>query len=505
MERRSFLASSAASVPMFRGLRNDRGTAPSRSTSGAALTVEASRSSTVVGTPVSVRASGGSGAYEWSVRESPDGSEATVRDSSGQVTSVTPDTSGSYVVELSSGGESADVSFEVGQRTDLVDRFAPRLHFHQDTEYKPTRLEALVENSHLRSGDQTVTESPSLFDLSGRDSSHYLELQGSESDYPGYQEAYPPTVYANVVRGTDYDGTTYDAVVYWFVYTYDPKHGFAGFGAHQGDVESLVVLVDDSGEGAYLVPNTHGGMTILPFEQAASDGTHPDVYPEHRSHVSFLRDTGEYDGDGFQTYSFWSDASADCGALDSTASAFHSEWTGSSETWAHDGSADTEYELVELTGDEVWSDYAGGLSDEAGSITIPQQRNQYDDPGSRAASRGCPDHEQVSGQIAYNSHQVDSQAGSAVVGVEITNDGGKPHPYWVTIAHADGGAVASRQVRVGTANPSVFDDGQTRSETIEFEPPSGASELVAELWLHPPDVRRNHDFEDETSSFTIEA
>lgn len=512
MNRRSVLTTGITGLSALGAVRvrdgNRTRVSASESSDGEPLTAESSRSSTVVGAPVWVRASGGSAAIEWTVRDAPEGSEATIRDRSARVTSIRPDEPGSYVL-AATDDESATLEFEVDPRSAIVERFAPQIHFHEETEYRPTRLEALVENARLRRDGETVVSEPTVFDLAGRDDSHYLELRGDESDYPTYQEAYSPTVYANVTPETEYGGETYAAVTYWFVYTYDPKHGFASFGAHQADVESMVVLIDDDGRDAYVAAAAHGGMTIVLFEQAVSEGTHPDIYPEHRSHATFLRDTSAYDGDGYQTYSFWSDADADCGSINALESTFHSEWTGSNETWSHDESEGSGYQLVELTGTEVWTDYEGGLSDEPGSIQIPHRRQHYHDPGGRMADRGCPDHEQVSGVIEREDHVIDDGE-AATVTVTVTNEGGKPHSFWVTVEPAgddtetaDNDPLALERVRVGTANPSLFGSGRSRSVTIEVEPPVAERELVAELWLHPPDVRRPHDLADATVPFRV--
>lgn len=509
--RRSVLSSATAGLSLLYGARAadalaDRPSASERTVESAggttSLSLARSRARTVVGTPVSFRATGGTGSYEWMVHAAPGRSEADVHDPTGRVTSLRPDAPGRYEVAVTDGAETALTPFTVTPRSDLIERFAPRLHFHADTAYRPTRLEALVHNASLESNGETVTTDPTVFDLEGRDDAHYLELEGRESEYPEYQEAYPPTIYANVTDETTFRGEKYAAVTYWFVYTYDPKHGFARFGAHQADVESLVVLVDDEGEGAYVAPAAHGAMTIRPFDQAVPDGTHVAVYPEHKSHATYLRDSSAYDGDGFQVYSHWDDPDADCGDVDPFLSAFHSEWTGSAERWSHDGAVGTEYQLVELTGDEVWATYEGGLAADPGSITPPHQRQQYADPGGRMEDRGCPDHEQVSGRIEYEDHSL--EADRATVTVTVSNDGGKPHPFWLSVAGpADGEHHGHERARVGTANPRPLIEGRRRSVTLELESPDPDRKLTVQLWLHSPEVRRDRDLEDVTAAFTL--
>ncbi|MFO7792017.1 MAG: hypothetical protein R6W73_03430 [Candidatus Saliniplasma sp.] len=450
---------------------------------GSDLEIELSRSYTVVGTPVSVRADGGE-EYDWEIISAPAESEADFHDPNKRITSIRPDKPGEYEIKLNSDGDYETICFIVDERSDIVEEFAPRLYFHGDTEYRPTRIEALVENSILKKEDVgTIDDNPTVFSLENKDDSHYIELVGSESDYPSYQEDYEPTIYANVIPETEFQGETYTAITYWFIYTYDPKYGFATFGSHQGDVESTVVLINEEGEGEYLAPAQHGAMSYIPFEQATEVGNHVALYPEHKAHATFLRDTSAYDGSGIQVYSFWSDPDADPSEIDEFESIFHSEWTGSAESWSHDGSVGVEYNIIELTGDEIWSTYEGGLNDEPGSITPPHQREHFVDPGQRMEDRGAEDYKQIEGSLSADLIE------NNIVEVSVSNDLGKPHEFWVTVETDKGEILGKQPVGVGCGN--------SKDATIEFNYTSDYTLLTAELWLYPPDLRRDHDFEDE--------
>lgn len=483
------------------------------------MSVSASRTETIVGTPVTFQAD--SAVATWNVSDAPAGSEATLRDGNAGTVSLQPDVAGIYeitAVETTSGtgteavsdtagtGQPTTVTVEAREQTAVIAEFAPRVHFHEDGPYRPTRLEALVENAALRHAtDGTVREENlTVFDLADRGDGHYLSLHGETRDYPAYQEAFEPTVYANYVPEVSFEGDTYSAIHYWFVYTYDPKHGFAVFGAHQGDVERTSVLLDGD-DPAYVLPAGHGGQTVAPYEQWAGDDGRLDVFVEHRSHASYLRDTTAFDGEGYQVYEFWGDSGAACDDVARFESTFHNEWTGSDGTWeppsrqgeiGSDGSEQTgDYRIVELDGNETWASYEGGLAEAPGSIQIPQARTVYDDPGPRFG-RACHDRDQVRGSLTVDDVRLDTDGGDALaptsgtVEVTVANAGGKPHEFWVTVESADGDMLGSEAVPVGTTRWELVDGQATASVPFAYD---GEGDVTAQLWLHPPETREDGD------------
>ena len=444
-------------------------------------TIVLSRTETVVNTPVTMATGGETDRSDWTVT-GPAG-ELSVREGRG-VFSVQPDAPGEYEVRVR--GTDATATFEAREQTAVIEEFAPRLSFHEDGPYRPTRIEALVENAVLRHGDDGLVDAePSLLSLANRDGNHYLELDGPESEYPEYQEAFEPTVYANYVPDVAFQGEQYDAIHYWFIYTYDPKHSFARLGAHQGDVEWTSVLIDGDGDPAYVLPAAHGGQSVAPYEQFADD-RRVTLYPEHRSHATYLRDSSKFDGNDLQVYEFWTDGSADCGDVARFESTFYSEWTGSAERWSPDGETEIEYNLIELTGNEVWASYEGGLAASPGSITAPHARTRFTDPTDRFDG-ACWDHEQVSGSLSVDSF--DTDAGTAEVSVE--NKGGKPHEFWVTVETSDE-ILATQSVPVGTSRFGSFYESEQTELTFEAD----TDDLTVELWLHPPETRHSFDYED---------
>jgi hypothetical protein len=346
-------------------------------------------------------------------------------------------------------------------------------------------MAALAENANLRRGSgELVTEGPlTAFDLAGRDDSHYLELPDSRSAYSTYEAAFEPTIYANYVPNVTFEGEQYAAINYWFVYTFDPKHGFARFGAHQADVEWTTLLLQD-GDPVWAFPAAHGAETRAPYEQWAGADGRLDLYPEARSHATYLRNTAAFDGAGYQVY-------GSCGEVARFESTFHSEHTGSAETWSHDGSTGTEYTLVELTGNESWASYAGGFSNSPSSITGPHQRGHFDEPAG-ALDGACPDHERVEGSLTVDDVTTSDDGGT--VDVTVANDGGTPHEFWVTVESTNGTVLGAESVRVGTTRWSLV-SGEA-SATVSFE--GTASNLTAQLWLHPPETRREADHVEST-------
>lgn len=481
-----------------------------------ATTVDQSRNETVVGTPVTVQTDL-AGTPNWTVVASPNASEAQPSDPGAHTTSIRPDEPGAY--ELQPSPDAPSAAFTVTNRSTVIETYAPVLHFHEDADYRPTRLEALVDNSELRTEDSAVETDPTLFDLADRGPEHYLELDPGvayspsllslgdrdlahylglaeeEPAYAAYQESYPPTIYANVNENATFEGESYTAVTYWFIYTWDPKHGFAKLGYHQADVESTIVLIDD-GEPAYVAPLAHGGASYRPFEQVETTGTHPHLYVEHKSHATYLRNSDRHTG-GIQVYSHWGDSGADCDDIVPLASVFHDEHTGTDTSWTPGNGGDVEYELIELTGDEIWSTYEGGLAAAPGSITPPHQRGQYTAAGEHLESRGCPDRELVSGWVEISDTTIDGD--EATIDIRVGNDGGMPHEFWVTATADDGEPLESEPVPIGATGPTLFGNPvEKTSLAVESQ-----EDVTVELWLHPPDVRESDDLVDRSVSVDL--
>ena len=521
-----------AATPFVSAVKANGGPSPVQSGS-----IQLSRDRTVVGAPVSVR---GPEDVEWELENKPPGSDARLHDPTSQRTSIRPDVDGRYVVAavLDTGRER--VSFRADERSALIERYAPKLHFHAETAYRPTRIEAMLEAAELRRtdeeaqhppvpggqyprnrieedphGGETVASEPSVFDLEGRDGSHYLYLPDERAEYRTYHETYSPTLYASVTE-TTFRGEQYTAIVYWHFLVFDPKHGLAQFFEHQADLESVIVLVGDDGP-EWFASAQHGSGEFRRWDATPKDGMHPHIYLEKGAHASMLRNSNRYDGDDFLVQGYYlgnaSPFSNDT-ETDPAFSLLHTDETGSAEVWSPDNSEDVSYQLVPLVGNEVWSTYEGGFSSDPAGITGPHQRHQYSDPGGWIADRPYPDHEHVEATGEVYTASIEGDALTVDVGVK--NWGPKPHPYWASIETkpptADWAAahrLTDQRFRVGTDREAfarvdaggqrVGNTQETRREITVGLPDDYAPawDVRLQVWSYRAEVRTESDFHDE--------
>lgn len=505
--------------------------------------IRLSREYTVTGSPVTVQ---GPKSVEWELRNAPRGSDATFHDPTARTTSIRPDEPGQYVVAARTDDGTAHASFRADARNELIDRHAPVFGFHLDDVYRPTRYEAMLSAGELRRtddpapsapgsayaahrtggdrhGGEVVAEDPTVFDLAGRDDSHYVYLPGPVDEYRTYHERYPPTIYANVTE-TTFRGERYTAVVYWHFHVFDPKRGGAEILEHQADLESCIVLVGEDGP-EWFGAVQHGSGEFRRWDATPTDGTHPRVFVEMGAHATMLRDTGRYDGDGFLVQGYYvgdqfptsegteTDPALTAAQVASPTSGEKVDETGSAEVWRHDG-GDVAYQLVPLVGNEVWSTYEGGFSDSPGGNTGPFQRGHYDDPGGKIADRLYADYKHLDATVAVENATIAGDALTVHLGVR--NWGPKPHPFWASIEAkppdadwADAVRLSDQRFRVGT-DFEAFVDAQAEGERVGTTEetrtettvglPDGYDESWAvrvRVWNYPADLRRPRDLQDE--------
>lgn len=506
--------------------------------------IRLSRDYTVTGSPVTVQGPEG---VEWELRSAPGGSDASFHDPTARTTSIRPDEPGEYVVAARTDDGTTHAGFHADPRNALIDRHAPVFGFHLDDFYRPTRYEAMLSAGELRRTDSpapsapgsaytahraetdphdgaVVAADPTLFDLAGKDGSHYIYLPGPVDEYRTYHERYPPTIYANVTE-TTFRGESYTAVVYWHFYVFDPKRGGAEILEHQADLESCIVLVGADGP-EWFGAVQHGSGEFRRWEATPTRGSHPEVFVEMGAHATMLRDTSRYDGDGFLVQGYHvggqfptsegteTDPALTAAQAASPTSGEKIDETGSAEVWHPEGRGDVEYQLVPLVGNEVWSTYEGGFSDSPGGNTGPFQRSHYRDPGSKIADRLYAGHEQIDATADVRNATVAGDALTVHLGVR--NWGPKPHPFWASVEvkppdadWADGTVRSDQRFRVGT-DFEAFVDRQARGErvgeTAEKQTevtvplPEGYDEnwgVRVRVWNYPAAVRRAHDLQDE--------
>lgn len=489
---------------------------------GEAVSIAASRDTTVTGSPISLRATySGEGTvetYKWTVVDVPDGDDgvpAAPDRHDRRTTSFRPEAPGEYrlavTVTTAAGGEyTAFRTVTVEERSSLIEEYAPILHFHPEETYFPTRFEAYVRNADLHDGDRTV-EDPTLWDLADASPDAHLSLEGDESDYPTYEHHYPRTVYASVHPEVTFRGEQYTAVTYWLFYVYDPKDGsVAGVAQHPTDTETVTVLVQD-GEAEWLGASQHKDGERREWSEVDATGTHPHVYPALGAHSNYLRNTSRYAGEGvvldaeFLGVPTPFDATTDDEGGDATTTEGVStqdvlpdsltDVTGGGETWSPDGSVGSAYEIAVLTGEEPWQDYPGSLMPEStrletiyGKAPPPAGRERWRDPGEWLAG--------IRSDEAYLDATFASLAatGDRTVTATLDRPGTKPQTVWVTAeakpadASWDGDRVhaTTERVRLGTTvNPLA-----AREVTLEPVPTSATGEWEVRTTVRaaPPSV-----------------
>ena len=178
---------------------------------------------------------------------------------------------------------------------ELAQRYAPILYFHAAEVFRPQPADVIVEQARLRQSrrlwfDVNVLLSLNvldLFDLES-DESHFLDVwygdDGSSAytNYSAHQAYYeavlspeaggpPAVVYAHVVRDEDPDHVT---IQYWALYFYNDW-----FNKHEGDWETVQVMLTAEGEPEWVMLSQHHGGTRRAWASApVEDGTHPVAY-----------------------------------------------------------------------------------------------------------------------------------------------------------------------------------------------------------------------------------
>jgi hypothetical protein len=477
----------------------DEETVPVTIERSAMFDLEAGRTSATVGSVVALRALGEfDGDVEWTLVDAPAGSETGVRRlPNGKTASLRPDEPGAYTVRVTSpsGDRTATVTVTAENVSThrLLRRYAPRLHFHANETYYPTRYEAFVHNAELEDIRSPDDEAPTMFDLQNRGSRWQLDLRGEQSTYPTYDDDFPMTVYGSVHRDVQFRGQNYTAVTYWLFYVYDPKQddSVAALLGHQSDLETVTILLR-GGEPRWVGASQHYGGELREWSTVGRKGTHVSVYPALGAHSNYLRNTREVDG-GIPIQQQFINRSSRSTDPVSAPLVDYVDRTGDALVATHDGSEDRAYQVVPLTGDEVWASYAGGLGNEDQGH-VPMRRSRWRQPGQWMETSPVPDHRQVSGTLAVRRAAVED--GTVSVRANVSNTGVKPHVFWVFLearpADADWNGSSVRTLERESVSLGV---GQSRQLTVEGATPDGGGEWTyrARLLRYPLDVLDRQD------------
>ncbi|MHB9285667.1 hypothetical protein ACKVMT_01340 [Halobacteriales archaeon Cl-PHB] len=449
------------------------------------LTLTASRSQVPTGGTISVNAAGDTGGeLEWQLAQAPSESDATLRAHNGQTVTVRPDEPGTYTIEARapSTGASGQVTVSTSgtSQLSLLRRYAPRLHYDRAERYRPTRYEAFVKHAALEDFGQSNTERPTMFDLAGRSDDWELDLHGEEADFPRYDDGYPPTVYGSIHEGVSFRGERYTAVTYWLFYIYDPKdpEGISQLFAHQSDLESVTILLQD-GEPKWVGASQHHGGELREWAKTPKSGTHIELYPAVGAHSNYLRNTENYGGEGIPGQNQFAFADSLATTLLDVG---YADQTGDDRLLTVSAAGDSRYEVVPLTGDEVWATYNGAFGPSDNEGKVPMARERWAQPGAWLEAHLPPDEAQVGGTISTAA--IDQVAdGQLTADVRLTNPGPKPHTLVailetkpVTAAWEDAGeVVTTERVPLGV--------DQTASVTLQGTPAGDVERFDARVRL----------------------
>lgn len=446
----------------------------------AAFDLEAGRSSAPVAGVVSLRALGEfQGDVSWSLVDAPAGSDAAVRPlPNGATASLRPDAAGDYVVAVRSpdGNRTARVTVTAtddGAYT-LLRTYAPRLHYHRNETYRPTRYEAFVHNATLEDIRSTDVEDTTMFDLAGRGSRWELDLDGDTEQFRTYDDGFPPTVYGSVHRDVQFRGANYTALTYWLFYVYDPKQedSIAALLGHQSDLETVTLLLQD-GEPQWVGASQHYGGELRRWEQVNRTGTHLEVYPALGAHSNYLRDTGRYDAGIPIQQQFINHTSRETSLVEPPVVDYRDR-TGDAVVLTPDGSGDGRYQVVPLTGTEVWASYDGAFGPEDDVGKVPMCRTRWQRPGEWMASAPVPADEQVDGAVRVRSTAV--EGGTVTVRANVSNAGPKPSLVHVVLEARPADADWNGSGVVTVTRRSVpLAPGAARTLTVEAPVPGDAA------------------------------
>jgi hypothetical protein len=457
----------------------------------AALAVAAARTETVVGSPVALRTPPTYDApTAWELVEAPAGSDATLRTYDRGTATFRPDATGTYRVRVESDGATATTTVRAttAERVRALRRYAPRVHYAADEPYQPTRYEALVYNAELQDILHPNVADPTLFDIAGRSDDWELDMPADPSEFASYDDRFPPTVYGSVHEDVAYRGETYTAHTYWLFYVYDPKQpdSIGAIVAHQSDLETVSVLVNESGP-QWVAASQHYGGEVREWEKTDHAGTHVDVYPAFGAHSNYLRNTERYDG-GIPIQEQFIDRESRETVVPDLAEGVYADRTGNARNLTHDGSLGKPYQVVPLTGEEVWASYAGAMGPDDETGQVPYQRTRYTDLESWLATFPVPDERQVGADLRVAGFDA---GGTVTAEARLTNTGPKPHTYWLVLEAVSGEGGAVR--RLDATPVSLATDAAAARELSGTPPGSGNWSLRVRALAYSPGVAGSED------------
>ena len=420
--------------------------------------------------------SGGDLLPEWSIEEHPAegeerASEPLMIDGERHVNSFTPDAEGEYTIEVRVledgellGTETVEIlvfdpveSMTGLEESELIHKYAPIVYYHSEENFTATRYEAYLENAEMRRSfsnpDSTPLGNLNKFTLGDVDAYEYsspestsnsLYLLGEIEDFKRYQQEYSPTVHASVSQ-TTFQGDEYTAVTYWRFYLFDPKkdHDRADWAkesltAHPSDTETVTVLIDEEGP-QYVGAAQHFSGTYTEWERVVPKDDQLEIYSSKGAHATFFTDSSLYEGTipgQTRWIREWLDTPRTPRGLTAA-----DDVTEQGETWTLTGdTGDVDYDLIMLTDDMEWGNFAGPFDAEPGGVAydildggaLPMQRERWD-PGPWMEDRMIHMEDDGVVSASIDDPELDDGEVDPTVVLPITNDGVHPHKFNIKI------------------------------------------------------------------------
>jgi PKD repeat protein len=285
------------------------------------------------------------------------------------------------------------------------------------------------------------------------------------------------------------------AVNYWLFYIFDPKQedGLSQIFAHQSDLETITILIQD-GAPRWAAASQHYGGERIEWRKLSENDNHVDVYPALGAHSMYLHNTDNFDGGGF--FGQEQHVPSYPRSSDILTEHLYSDTTGNASVWSNLRNGDVQYQLVPLTGDEMWAAYDGvfGPREIIGGAKVPMERQRWNDIVAWIEQMPLSDEVQIRAELSSETISVNNVELEAQLSLE--NIGPKPNQWWLKV-QAKPTQDSWSNSTVETIQTSSVKVGTNDEESISFSEsvPQQAGEwrLRIQLFKYPPEISEKED------------
>ncbi len=174
---------------------------------------------------------------------------------------------------------------------ELAAKFAPLLQFAGGEQFYPTSVDYIIDNSALKqrhpNGSSTLIDPEPRPDNLGINTTPDMFLDNKlgtfesiAADYQARADELGYYTYIHVVRNQ-----TSVVVQYWLFYVYNN----GPLNDHQGDIETVTVFADATGNAQWVVVSQHNSGQNAAWADVEKDGNHPVIYVAQGSHANYFR------------------------------------------------------------------------------------------------------------------------------------------------------------------------------------------------------------------------